>query len=160
MAAQKIIFFTAGEVATAGEKTDIDNLNALVGSPFEVVVRNGSIPPVYGYGVEEADYVSGTVPATGYEGVPVADPDNPPSAGGTTVGAQVPVYWGQLDLFLAGDTTITDNILAKVTLPATAAIVINNAQNNTGITVTGTAGSGKKAVFTVANGAITNIDLT
>lgn len=78
---QKIIYFTAGAVATGPEKTAIDNLNAIVGSSFEVVVRNGAIPNEYAAGNEEqAAYVAGTIPDNDYyEGLPVANPAAPPT---------------------------------------------------------------------------------
>lgn len=80
--AKRILYFTAGAVATGPEKTAIDKLNAIVGSSFEVHVRNGAIPNQYGVGnLEDADYVAGTIP-TAYndeETYPVADPDAPPA---------------------------------------------------------------------------------
>lgn len=76
----KIIYFTAGAVATTDEKADIDKLNALTEVPFEVVVRRGDSVGTYSYGagLEASDYVSGTVP-TAFNARPVVDPDNPPS---------------------------------------------------------------------------------
>lgn len=78
---KKIIYFTAGAVATGPEKTAIDQLNAIVGSSFVVQVRNGAVPNEYAAGNEEvADYVAGTIPDNDYyEGLPVADPAAPPA---------------------------------------------------------------------------------
>lgn len=78
---KRIIYFTAGPVATTDEKTAIDKLNAVVGSSFEVHVRNGAVPNEYAAGNEEvADYAAGTIPDNDYyESLPVANPDAPPT---------------------------------------------------------------------------------
>lgn len=73
----KIIYFTAGPVATAAEKTAIDKLNAIAEAPYSVYTRNAVGGFKYGAGKESADYVAGTIPSD-YSGVPVIDPDNPP----------------------------------------------------------------------------------
>lgn len=82
MATQKIIFFTAGPVATPGELADIEQLNALTGARYDVKVRNGGLSGGmnYGAGIEDTDFVAGTIP-TAYsdaEDYPVIDPDAPP----------------------------------------------------------------------------------
>lgn len=82
MATQKVIFFTAGPVATAGELEDIGKLNALTEPRYDVKVRNGGLTGGmnYGAGIEDADLVAGTIP-TAYsdaEDYPVIDPDAPP----------------------------------------------------------------------------------
>lgn len=82
MATQKVIFFTAGPVATAGELEDIDKLNALTEPRYDVYVRNGGLSGGmnYGAGIEATDLVAGTIP-TAYndaEDYPVIDPDAPP----------------------------------------------------------------------------------
>lgn len=79
--AQKILYFTAGEVATSDEKADIAALMAITAPAFEVGVRNALVSTAYGAGIEDTDMVAGTIP-TAYndaETYPVADPDNPPT---------------------------------------------------------------------------------
>lgn len=83
MATQKVIFFTAGPVATAGELADIAQLNALTEPRYDVKVRNGALADgmKFGAGIEDADFVAGTIP-TEYSNAgtyPVIDPDNPPN---------------------------------------------------------------------------------
>lgn len=114
---QKILYFTAGAAPTPEEKADIDNLNKLVGSPYEVGVRNAIESYNYGAGPEPADFVAGSVP-TGpggdvdppYDGVPVFNPDS--AAGGVA-----PVYDGQT-LTLEGDGeyvfTVVDGAITAV----------------------------------------------
>ena len=76
---KKIIYFTAGAVATTDEKAAIDKLMAVTGASFEVVVRNGAVPHQYGVGNKEAAaYAAGTIP-TLYNALPVANPDAPPT---------------------------------------------------------------------------------
>lgn len=83
----KIIFFTAGEKATAGEATDIAQLVASMAANItDVAVRRGDLPAAsynYGAGVEAADFVAGTIP-TPYSNAgtyPVIDPDAIPPSG-------------------------------------------------------------------------------
>lgn len=76
-AKNKVIYFTAGDVATTAEKADIQKLNELAVSPYDVGVRSAVRPMSSGGPLEAADYVAGTIP-TAYEDVPVIDPDNPP----------------------------------------------------------------------------------
>jgi hypothetical protein len=83
MATKKIIYFTAGAVATVGEKADIAALNALCVPAYSVNVSNGSVAPHLGNSggspiLEASDFVAGTVPE-GYEEVDVIDPDAPPA---------------------------------------------------------------------------------
>lgn len=61
---KKIIYFTANAKPTTEEQADIDALLALVPAPFQVVVRDGHQNLSYGAGVESADYLAGTVPAS------------------------------------------------------------------------------------------------
>jgi hypothetical protein len=56
----KIMFFTAGTVATEPEKTAIAALN---GAKNEVVVRNKTADPKYAATRETTDFVAGDVPA-------------------------------------------------------------------------------------------------
>lgn len=84
---QKILYFTAGALATETELEEIDALNALAEKPYEVFVRRGDSvgSMAYGAGVEATDYIAGTPPAP-YDNTdpeegpvyPVFDPDNPP----------------------------------------------------------------------------------
>ena len=69
---EKIMFFTAGPVATPQEIADIAALrsDANVKPAYEVVVRNGAVPNTYGHGVEATDFVAGTVPSA-YSAKPV-----------------------------------------------------------------------------------------
>lgn len=77
----KVIYFTAGKLPTTQEKADIAALNALAVAPFEIAVRSAVDSLAFGAGNEEADYVSGTVPAAydDEEEFPVFDVDNPPA---------------------------------------------------------------------------------
>lgn len=75
---QKVIYFTAGIKATAGEITDIGLLNTAALPRYEVQVLNGAANPNYGYGKEEADLVAGTIPVA-YAAVTEIDPENLPS---------------------------------------------------------------------------------
>lgn len=119
---QKIIYFTAGAVATTEEKADITKLNALVGSPFEVVVRNGAIPHQYAVGNKEAAaYAAGTIP-TLYNTLPVADPDNPPAPviDGTFTGdALAATVTGEGPNYDAS-VTIVNGVVTAVTLTTSA----------------------------------------
>lgn len=56
----KVIYFTAGKVATAGELTAIDALKA---KQFDVQVRNAVDSHKFGPRDEATDYVAGTPPA-------------------------------------------------------------------------------------------------
>lgn len=78
MTTKKVLFFTAGPVATAAEKTAIEKLNAIAEAPYSVYSRNAIGNFNYGAGKESADYVAGTIPSA-YSAVPVIDPDNPPA---------------------------------------------------------------------------------
>lgn len=82
MATQRIIYFTAGITATAGELADIAALNAAAEAPYEVIVANGAANAKYGETnrLIPTDYVAGTIP-TIYNAVPTIDPDNLPVSG-------------------------------------------------------------------------------
>jgi len=91
MATQKVLYFTAGPVATAGELADIAALNAAALPAYEIGVRSGDTARVkgeYGEGrLEPATYIAGTPPAayTNAEDedenpiYTVLDPDNLPA---------------------------------------------------------------------------------
>lgn len=78
--ASKVLYFTAGPKASAPELAEIALLNAAAAAPFEVGVRNGLESSSYGYGVEDADYVAGTIPDLydDAETYPIFDPAEPP----------------------------------------------------------------------------------
>jgi len=79
MANKKVLYFTADAVASGPELTAIGKLNALVG--YDVGVRNSLVANTYGAGVEDADYVAGTLVAP-YDDAgdfPVINPDVPPA---------------------------------------------------------------------------------
>lgn len=75
----KIIYFTASELATTAEKADIAKLNAITAPYYALQVRNSRVPNVWGH-LEEADLVAGTIPDA-YEDVDTIDPDAPPVPG-------------------------------------------------------------------------------
>lgn len=64
---QKIIYFTAGQIATQAELTAIA---AVLADQFEVNIRNSKALTNYGPRIEECDFVLGTVP-TEYSSKPV-----------------------------------------------------------------------------------------
>lgn len=76
----KVIYFTAGPIATAPELAAIAKLKAVAGAPFDVQVRNALESNSYGYGPEAAAYVAGTRPSayTSTVTYPPFDPDKPP----------------------------------------------------------------------------------
>lgn len=80
MATKKVIFFTAGTTATAGEIADIAKLNAAAEAQYEVIVANGAANAQYGDTdrIIPSDFVAGTVP-TKYNAVDVIDPDAIPN---------------------------------------------------------------------------------
>lgn len=80
MATKKVIFFTAGTTATAGEIADIAKLNAAAEAQYEVIVANGAANAQYGDTdrIIPSDFVAGTVP-TKYNAVNVIDPDAIPN---------------------------------------------------------------------------------
>lgn len=77
---ERIVYFTAGAVATAPELAEIAAINTAIAAKYDCVVRRGdgvgSLD--YGAGPEPADYVAGTPPA-GFDTLPVFDPENPPA---------------------------------------------------------------------------------
>lgn len=106
----KVIYFTAGAIATAPELAEIAKLNAATVPALEVVVRRGDGvgTQLYGAGEEAADYVAGTPPAPydDTEDYPVADPDNPP-VGAILGPLQAVVTDGQEITVTGGTATIT-----------------------------------------------------
>lgn len=80
MATKKVVYFTAGINATAGELADIAKLNAAAEPQYEVLVANGAANAEYGETdrIIPSDYVAGTVPSV-YSEVDVIDPDAIPN---------------------------------------------------------------------------------
>jgi len=92
MATKKIIYFTAGAVLTAGEKADIEALNALCEPAYSLNVANGAVSANLGMTpnpdpepedpalvplLAECDFVAGTIPGD-YATKDEIDPDHPP----------------------------------------------------------------------------------
>jgi hypothetical protein len=80
MATKKVIFFTAGTTATAGEIADIAKLNAAAEAQYEVIVANGAANAKYGETdrIIPSDFVAGTIP-TEYAAIDEIDPDAIPN---------------------------------------------------------------------------------
>lgn len=108
-----VTFFTAGSVATSEEKTQIANLNGLVGSHFEVRVANALADHNYGYGPRETDFVAGTRPTayTNTETYPAFNTANPPVQVSPT---QKVIAHGQVLTLAAGAGTVNVSIVAGV----------------------------------------------
>jgi len=123
MATKKIIYFTAGAVATSGEKADIEALNALCEPAYSLSVANGSVPDNLGMTpnldpdpepedpefvplLQACDYVAGTVPSA-YDGRDEIDPDAPPPP---DVGADRAVI-SDGDVITIGEETFTFTIV-------------------------------------------------
>lgn len=95
MATKKVVYFTAGINATAGELADIAKLNAAAEPQYEVLVANGAANAEYGETdrIIPSDYVAGTVPSV-YSEVDVIDPDAIPNQALTPTQATVSVANG------------------------------------------------------------------
>ncbi len=80
MATKKVIFFTAGKTATAGEIADIAKLNAVAEAQYSVSVMNGAADTKYGETnrLAPCDFVAGTIP-TVYNAKDTIDPDAIPN---------------------------------------------------------------------------------
>lgn len=80
MATKKVIYFTAGINATAGELADIAKLNAAAEPQYEVIVANGAANAKYGETnrLIPSDFVAGTIPGI-YDEIDEIDPDNIPN---------------------------------------------------------------------------------
>jgi hypothetical protein len=88
---KKVIFFTAGTKATAGELADIAKLNAVAEAQYSVQVVNGAVPAIYGETdriIPDVDYVAGTIPEL-YEEIDEIDPDDIPNQALTSTQAIV-----------------------------------------------------------------------
>jgi hypothetical protein len=80
MATKKVIFFTAGKTATAGEIADIAKFNAAAEAQYSVSVMNGAANTKYGETnrLAPCDFVAGTIP-TIYNAKDEIDPDAIPN---------------------------------------------------------------------------------
>lgn len=80
MATKKVIYFTAGINATAGELADIAKLNAAAEPQYEVIVANGAANAKYGETnrLIPSDFVAGSIPGI-YGEIDEIDPDNIPN---------------------------------------------------------------------------------
>jgi hypothetical protein len=80
---KKVIYFTAGAVATAEELEEITAIRAYTGPLLDLTVSNGAILPNLSGDpeneddprIQESDFVAGTIPEA-YSGVDELDPDN------------------------------------------------------------------------------------
>lgn len=132
MATKKVVYFTAGINATAGELADIAKLNAAAEPQYEVLVANGAANAEYGESdrIIPADFVAGTIPDVyRVDGDPLEDPVYP---------------------------EIDPDAIPNQALTATQAIV-NDAEALT-VPVTGTYTT--TATVSVANGVVTGIVLS
>ena len=77
MATKKVIYFTAGINATAGELADIAKLNAAAEPQYEVIVANVR-SMLYERRLIPSDFVAGTIPGI-YGEIDEIDPDNIPN---------------------------------------------------------------------------------
>ena len=80
MATKKVVYFTAGINATAGELADIAKLNAAAEPQYEVLVANGAANAEYGETdrIIPADFIAGTIPDVyRVDGDPLEDPVYP-----------------------------------------------------------------------------------
>lgn len=132
MATKKVVYFTAGINATAGELADIAKLNAAAEPQYEVLVANGAANAEYGETdrIIPADFIAGTIPDVyRVDGDPLEDPVYP---------------------------EIDPDAIPNQALTATQAIV-NDAEALT-VPVTGTYTT--TATVSVANGVVTGIVLS
>lgn len=152
----KIIYFTAGEVATEGELEDIAAINAKAVAPYEVVVRRGdAVSNEYGAGIEDADFVAGTIPADydDSEEFPVFDIDSEP----VTIDEldTIAVKNSAASKTVNGTATIDEGVL-HVDLPSTTQLV----SNSDTVVVKNSAGSvSKNGTATVASGVVSGVAL-
>ena len=132
MATKKVVYFTAGINATAGELADIAKLNAAAEPQYEVLVANGAANAEYGETdrIIPADFIAGAIPDVyRVDGDPLEDPVYP---------------------------EIDPDAIPNQALTATQAIV-NDAEALT-VPVTGTYTT--TATVSVANGVVTGIVLS
>ncbi|AZF90018.1 virion structural protein [Pseudomonas phage vB_PaeS_SCUT-S3] len=132
MATKKVVYFTAGINATAGELADIAKLNAAAEPQYEVLVANGAANAEYGETdrIIPADFIAGTIPDVyRVDGDPLEDPVYP---------------------------EIDPDAIPNQALTATQ-VIVNDAEALT-VPVTGTYTT--TATVSVANGVVTGIVLS
>lgn len=115
----KIIYFTEAEKATDAEKLDIEKLNSITAPYYNLQVRNGRVPNVWG-SLEQADLVAGTVPDE-YSEVDTVDPDNLPVPG--IVATKAVVANGQVITIGTATYTFTvaDGVVTNIVVGTTGA---------------------------------------
>lgn len=119
MASKRVIFFTAGPLATTNELAAIAKLNAVAVAQYEVLVANGSQNAKYGETnrLIPCDFVAGVVP-TIYNAKATIDPNNIPNQALTST--QAIVSNGQKVTGVTGTGTVA-NIAVD---PTTKAITV------------------------------------
>lgn len=100
---KKVIYFSAGYDLTDDEIAELAALNTIGAPALEINVSNGAVDPGIEGGVEECDYVAGTVP-TAYSEVATFDIDNPPRL--DTIPATQSVVYDTQELVI-GEVTYT-----------------------------------------------------
>ena|SRR5690554_2355554 len=153
---QKIIYFTAGDVATNLEISDIEALNAFVKKEYEVLVRNRTASQEYGAGPEEGDFVAGTPPS----GLPWSEIPEwvYPEPEGIEPNQAIVENNDVIEITAGGKevnatVAISESAITGVTLIATAAIV----ENEDTLTIEDEDGNEASAEASVAAGAITGV---
>lgn len=161
--AQKIIYFTEGNVPSLDEQAEIEAIEEAIAPKFELVIRNAAAPATYGDGRNEpADFVAGS------------PPDNfPPAAAAVAATGTLTVVTnpaatetiavaGTVFTFVASGATGNQiNIGANETETATAIAAavnalaaVNAAADGAVVTATAaTAGTDGNAIALVGNGA-------
>jgi hypothetical protein len=127
---KRILYFTAGQQATAGELADIAALNALAEKPYEVRVMSALQSPNYGAGPITGDFLAGTIPAAYKDEqenpiYPVFDITSPPAP--PTLPATQAIVSDEDVLELLGEdvtASVADNVLS-LSIAGTLAIVSN-----------------------------------
>lgn len=161
---KRIIYFTAGPVATSAEIIAMNKFNAVAVAPFDVIAMNTLQSPNYGAGISPADYVAGTIPSA-YSAVPVADPDNPPVPS-TPLPATSAVVTNASTLPIQNSAgadphnvtlTVAANAVTAAVLAASVAFV-DNGDNLTIQNSAGTAVAGNHAASVTA-GVVANVKL-
>lgn len=168
MATKKIVYFTAGAVATAPEKADIAALNALTIPGYQVQVSNAAVPAGLGKDalgddvLEACDFVAGTIPSD-YAEVDVIDPSSPPAPAlpsdqaVVADGGAIAVTNSAGAAIGSATAVVANNAITRAALPAPIAAVANagavTVQNSAGAAVPGTHPA------TVAAGVLSNVRL-
>lgn len=120
MATKKVVYFTAGVVATSGELADIAKLNAAAEPQYQVLVANGAADSKYGETdrIIPSDFAAGTIPDE-YSEVDEIDPDAIPNQ--ALLATQAIVEDAQVLNVTGGGTvalTIEDGVITGVAYTA------------------------------------------